>query len=48
MHGKYRHLPKDQWRNDYPIVLVHGGFGSVQDQSYLYYFIGTYFLYALK
>ena len=45
MNGKYRHLPKELWRNNYPIVLVHGFAGSSPDQSMT---LGTYFMYALK
>lgn len=45
MNGKYRHLPREAWRNDFPIVLVHGYAGSAPDQSWL---LGNYFLYALK
>lgn len=45
MNGKYRYLPKDLWRNQYPIVLVHGFAGSAEDQSYL---MGNYFEYAVK
>ena len=45
MNGKYRHAPKQQWRNNYPIVLVHGYQGFGPDASYLF---GNYFLYALK
>ena len=45
MNGKYRHLPRELWKNDYPIVLVHGFSGSAPDQSHL---LGKYFLYALK
>lgn len=45
MNGKYRHLPRELWKNDYPIVLVHGFSGSAPDQSHL---LGNYFLYALK
>ena len=45
MNGIYRHLPRELWRNDFPIVLVHGYGGSAPDQSRL---LGNYFLYALK
>ena len=45
MNGKYRYLPKENWKNWYPIVLVHGFAGSAQDQSYL---MGNYFEYAIK
>ena len=45
MNGRFRHLPRELWRNDFPIVLVHGFAGSAPDQSKL---LGNYFLYALK
>lgn len=41
--SKYEHLPRDQWRNDYPIVLVHGFGGFVPDEAR---FFGDYFAYA--
>jgi uncharacterized alpha/beta hydrolase family protein len=40
LNGMYRFLPKENWKNRYPIVLVHGMAGSGQDQSYL---MGNYF-----
>eukprot|EP00347_Sterkiella_histriomuscorum_P020360 403338107 len=40
---QYEGLPKDQWKNDYPIVLVHGFGGWVPDESF---FFGDYFAYA--
>ena len=39
----YKYLPNSNWKNKYPIVLVHGYFGSVADQSYM---LGNYFHYA--
>lgn len=43
IHAEYEHLPKDQWRNNYPIVLVHGFGGYMPDESF---FFGDYFAYA--
>lgn len=40
----FENLPKDQWKNDYPIVLVHGFGGWVPDESA--FFFGDYFSYA--
>ena len=31
INGKYLHLPKQNWKNDYPIVLVHGFGGGAPD-----------------
>ena len=31
MNGKFRHIPRELWKNDYPIVLVHGFSGSSPD-----------------
>ena len=45
MNGKFRHAPRSQWGNDYPIVLVHGFMGSGPDSSYM---MGNYFAYALQ
>ena len=38
----FDHLPRSQWKNDYPIVLVHGFLGWVPDESD---FWGDYFKY---
>jgi hypothetical protein len=45
LNGRFRHIPRELWRNDYPIVLVHGFAGSAPDQSSI---MGAYFMYALK
>ena len=45
LNGRFRHTPRELWRNDYPIVLVHGYAGGAPDQSRL---MGSYFIYALK
>ena len=34
MNGKYRHMPRHQWKNDYPIILVHGYLGYTPDSTY--------------
>ena len=44
-HGKHRHIPKALWKNDYPIVLVHGFAGGSHDQSLIQ---GTYFVHAVR
>ena len=31
LNGKYLHIPKSNWKNDYPIVLVHGFGGGAPD-----------------
>ena len=36
MNGKFRHMPKHMWKNDYPIILVHGYFGYVPDSCHLF------------
>ena len=41
--GKYEQLRRDEWRNEYPIVLVHGFGGYMPDESG---FFGDYFGYA--
>ena len=41
--SEYDHLPKNKWKNDYPIVLVHGFGGFVPDESS---FFGDYFSYT--
>ena len=38
----FDHLPKSQWKNDYPVVLVHGFLGWVPDESELW---GDYWKY---
>lgn len=35
MNGKFRHMPRHHWKNDYPIILVHGYLGYVPDSSFL-------------
>jgi len=45
MNGKFSHTPRSRWRNDYPIILVHGYFGYGPDSSYAF---SNYYLYALK
>lgn len=45
MNGKFRHTPRSQWANHYPIVLVHGFMGYGPDASYL---LGNYFQYAYQ
>jgi hypothetical protein len=45
LNGKYLHTPKENWKNDYPIVLVHGFGGGAPDQSLI---LGKYFIHALK
>lgn len=39
-NGRFRHTPHQQWRNDYPIVLVHGYMGYGPDQAPM---LGNYF-----
>eukprot|EP00351_Strombidinopsis_sp_SopsisLIS2011_P000985 CAMPEP_0116885178 /NCGR_PEP_ID=MMETSP0463-20121206/18445_1 /TAXON_ID=181622 /ORGANISM="Strombidinopsis sp, Strain SopsisLIS2011" /LENGTH=111 /DNA_ID=CAMNT_0004543173 /DNA_START=84 /DNA_END=419 /DNA_ORIENTATION=+ len=39
----YDHLPQDLWRNNYPVVLVHGFFGWAPDESPLF---GDYWKYV--
>jgi hypothetical protein len=41
--SEFECLPRDQWKNDYPIVLVHGFSGWVPDESRSF---GDYFGYA--
>ena len=43
-NGRYYHAPKSTWGNDYPIVLVHGYFGTHPDASTL----GNYFTHAMS
>ena len=40
IHSEYPLLPKELWKNDYPIVLVHGFGGYSPDESI---FFGDYF-----
>ena len=30
---KYKHVPRSHWKNDYPIILVHGIAGYVPDST---------------
>ena len=30
------HLPKEKWKNNYPIVLVYGMAGTSMDESYIF------------
>ena len=39
-----KHLPKEGWKNQFPVVLVHGLGGGAPDQGHL---VGVYFHYAL-
>lgn len=41
--AEYQQVPSSKWKNDYPIVLVHGFGGYSPDESY---FFGNYFAYA--
>ena len=41
--SEYETLPSEKWKNDYPIVLVHGFGGFMPDESY---FFGDYFSYT--
>lgn len=36
MMSKYIHMPKELWKNDCPIVLVHGFAGHTTDKNYLF------------
>ncbi len=36
---------KDLWKNDYPIILVHGYCGSTMDENWI---LGGYFHYAFS
>ena len=47
MNGKFRHMPRHMWRNDYPIILVHGYFGYVPDSCHLFE-KKNYFQFALE
>lgn len=29
----YDHLPRRYWKNEYPIILVHGWFGFAPDEA---------------
>lgn len=40
---QYSSLPKEKWKNNYPIVLIHGFSGFMPDESIL---MGNYFAYA--
>ena len=41
--SEFDHLPRKKWKNDYPIILVHGFGGFTPDESF---FFGDYFGYA--
>lgn len=47
MNGKFRHMPRHHWKNDYPIVLVHGYFGYVPDSCW-FFEKRNYFQFALE
>eukprot|EP00347_Sterkiella_histriomuscorum_P013798 403363324 len=34
--SKHRHIPKSDWRNNCPIILVHGFAGQTTDKNYLF------------
>ena len=33
IENEYIPLPRDKWKNDYPIILVHGFGGFIADES---------------
>jgi hypothetical protein len=41
----FSHVPVDHWRNDYPIVCVHGFCGWVPDETQTF---GDYFRYTSR
>jgi hypothetical protein len=43
LHRDFRVLPRELWKNDFPIVMVHGFGGYSPDESI---FFGDYFGYA--
>lgn len=45
MNGKYKHTPQSHWKNNYPIVLVHGYCGYAPDSCWIF---SNYFLHALR
>ena len=36
MLAKYKPLPKEYWKNDNPIVLVHGFAGHTTDKNFIF------------
>lgn len=42
-NNSYDMMPKELWRNDYPVVLVHGFFGWAPDESPIF---GDYWKYV--
>ena len=45
MNGRFRSSPASSWKNNFPIVLVHGYFGYGPDASFI---LGNYFEYAFQ
>ena len=41
----FSHMPGDHWRNDYPIVFVHGFCGWVPDETKTF---GDYFEFSSR